>query len=313
MANRTPLPRLWRPAVAAAAALTVTAGVVAATPRGSTAPAAPRLSLIAASTAVTLDSWKEDPGVYLDLGTYLTADGAPLEFRVTRKSYTAPVVAAQVIREGGRTRTKALPAGLVKDFAGLPGFVSVTLTDKAGRKVLSRTESFCPNNASGRIRPDAPARSAYPESCPVNPFTLGSVWGVEKGWASNTYAGYYSAPVTLPAGKYTAKVSVTKRYRDLFKIADKPRTINVTVRERSWEEESTAGRSPAARSASGQADHTAGHAAHAAAGHAPAASPHPGHAGHTMTRTPAPASATSGAGPSYNVGHGPLVPAPAAV
>ncbi|WP_327380353.1 lysyl oxidase family protein [Streptomyces sp. NBC_01212] len=297
MSTRTPRSRLWRPVVAAAAAIAVTAGVAAATPDTKKAAAVPQLGLVAASDSVTLDSWKEDPGVYLDLGTYLTASGAPLELRVTRKSYKDPVVATQVIREGTKTRTRALPAGLVKNFSGLPGFIRVKVRDAGGRTVAIRTESFCPNNASGRIRPDAPSTSKYPESCPVNPFTLGSVWGVEEGWASNTYAGYYSAPVVLPAGKYTAEVSVSKRYRDIFQIADASKKVKVTVRERSWEEESPAP-SPAARSASGHAGHGAGHSAHA---------------GHTAARPPAPVAATTGAGTSYNVGHGPYAPAPAAL
>ncbi|MBM7439616.1 lysyl oxidase family protein [Streptomyces sp. HB132] len=294
MSTSTPRTRLRRPAVAAAAAITVIAGVVAAAPDAGQKAPVPWLGLVAASKSVTLDSWKEDPGVYLDLGTYLTASGAPLELRVTRKSYKDPVVATQIIRKGNKTRTRALPQDLVKDFSGLPDFVHITVRDGAGKAVVSRTEPFCPNNASGRILPDAPATSKYPESCPTNPFTLGSVWGVENGWASNTYAGYYSAPVALPAGKYTAEVTVTKRYRDLFKIADKPQTVNVTVRERSWEDESSAP-APGTRSASGHAAHEAGHA------------------GHTAARTPAPSSATTGAGPSYNVGHGPHPPAPAAV
>ncbi|GAA3011128.1 lysyl oxidase family protein [Streptomyces fulvorobeus] len=280
--------RLWRSAMAAAAAITVTAGVVAAAPE-SKAAAAPKLDLIAASTSVTLDSWKEDPGVYLDLGTYVTADNGPFELKVTRKSYKDPVVATQIIREGKTVRTRTLPRGAVKDFAGLPGFARIIITDASGKVVANRTESFCPNNASGRVRPEAPSTSKYPESCPTNPFTLGSVWGIEKGWASNTYAGYYGTPVVMKPGRYTAKVSVTKKYRDLFGIADKPRSIKVTVRERSWEDESG---EAGARGASAMA----------------------GHAGHGgPVRAPAPASATSGAGPSYNVGHGPLTPAPPAL
>ncbi|WP_208545439.1 lysyl oxidase family protein [Streptomyces sp. Tu 2975] len=285
--------RLWRPAIAAGAAIAVTAGVVAAAPDAQKAQSKPKFSLIAASTSVTLDSWKEEPGVYLDLGTYLTAENGPLELKVTRKSYKDPVVATQIIRQGNKApRSKTLPAGLVKDFSGLPGFVRITVTDAAGKTVVTKDEAFCPNNASGRVRPDAPAKSKYPQSCPTNPFTLGSVWGVENGWASNTYSGFYTAPVALPAGKYTAKVSVAKRYRDLFGIADKPQTISVTVRERSWEEGASAS---AAKE----------HAGHAAAGHS-------GHSGHSA-RPKAPAAPTSGAGPSYNVGHGPYPPAPPAV
>ncbi|MDJ0466662.1 lysyl oxidase family protein [Streptomyces sp. H27-C3] len=290
--TRPPLNRMWRAAIAAGAATAVVAGVVAAAPDGNKAQPTPKLSLIAASTSVTLDSWKEQPGVYLDLGTYLTAEGSPLELKVTRKSYKAPVVAQQVIRDGARTTVKTLPEGLVKGFSGLPDFAQIKVTDAVGATVISKTEPFCPNNASGRVRPDAPAKSKYPESCPPNPFTLGSVWGVENGWASNTYAGYDAAPVALPAGKYTATVSVTKTYRDLFGIADEPQTVKVTVRERSWED----GAGAPARS-------TMDHNAHQMSGHA----------GHGAMRSPAPAAATSGAGPSYNVGHGPHTPAPPAL
>ncbi|MET9097200.1 lysyl oxidase family protein [Streptomyces cyaneofuscatus] len=304
--------RLTRPSVAIAAAVAVTAGVVAAAPDAKTAAVAgPKLSLIAASKTVTLDSWKEEPGVYLDLGTYLTSEKGALEFKVTRKSYKDPVVASQIIRNGKKTTTKALPAGLVKDFSGLPGFMEVNVVDAAGKSVLKKTESFCPNNASGRVRPDAPAQSKYPQSCPVNPFTLGSVWGVENGWAANTYAGYYSEPVQLAAGTYTAKVSVTKKYRDLFGIANKPQSVKLTVRERSWEAPEGGSGGAAAKVAS-SSPHS-GHAGHA--GHQAAADPAPsGHAGHgAPARTDAPASATTGAGATFNVGHGPYPPAPPAL
>ncbi|MFI8372063.1 lysyl oxidase family protein [Streptomyces sp. NPDC085466] len=293
--------RLRRPLIAGAtavAAMAVTAGFMTATPDRATAATGPKLSLIAATGSVTLTSWKEEPGVYLDLGTYLTAEGSPLELKVTRKSYKDPVTITQTVFEGGRTKAKALPLGTVKDFSGLPGFAEVSVTDKNGKVVFTRAESFCPNNASGRVRPDAPATSKYPESCPTNPFTLGSVWGVEKGWAANTYAGSYTEPVKLAAGTYTAKVRVAKKYRDLFGIPDKPATVKVTVEERSWEE----GRSAAAGA----------HAGHGAAHQAPAG--HAGHgAGHAPTPAQAGAPATSGAGPSYNVGHGPLKAAPPAL
>ncbi|MFE7333921.1 lysyl oxidase family protein [Streptomyces griseus] len=321
--------RLTRPSIAIAAAVAVTAGVVAAAPDAKTAEPTPKLGLVAASTSVTLDSWKEDPGVYLDLGTYLTSENGAFELKVTRKSYKDPVVAQQILRNGKKTTTKALPAGLVKDFSGLPGFAKIAITDAAGKTVLSKTEAFCPNNASGRIRPDAPANSKYPQSCPVNPFTLGSVWGVENGWASNTYAGYYSDPVQLAAGTYTAKISVTKKYRDLFGIANKPQTVKVVVRERSWESEGEGGgegvaaepRSAAPKSGASAASAHEGHEGHAGhGGHAgqgqvadapAAASAHAGHG--APARPEAPATRTTGATLTFNVGHGPYPPAPPAL
>ncbi|MFC9132035.1 lysyl oxidase family protein [Streptomyces sp. NPDC057099] len=290
----------------AIAVTAVTAGIVAAAQEPAKAAKGPELGLVAATGSVTLTTWKEDPGVYLDLGTYLIAEGRPLELKVTRKSYKDPVTVTQTVYEGGKAKAKKLPTGTVKDFSGLPGFSEITFTDKAGKKVLTRSESFCPNNASGRVRPDAPSTSKYPESCSTNPFTLGSVWGVEKGWAANTYAGSYTEPVQLAAGTYTAKVRVAKKYRDLFGIADKAATVKVTVVERSDEdEESTSAAAPRSAKAGEHAGHAAGHQAPTA------------HAGHGPGHAPAPAEAsapvTSGAGPSYNVGHGPLKAAPPAL
>ncbi|RPK61895.1 Lysyl oxidase [Streptomyces sp. ADI96-02] len=338
--------RLTRPAIAVSAAIAVTAGIVAAAPDAAKAAPGPKLSLIAASASVTLDSWKEEPGVYLDLGTYLTSESGAFELKVTRKSYKDPVVVSQVVRDGKKTTTKALPANLVKDFSGLPGFAQIKVTDSAGKTVLTRAEAFCPNNASGRVRPDAPANSKYPQSCPINPFTLGSVWGVENGWASNTYAGYYSKPVQLAAGSYTATIGVAKKYRDLFGIADKPQKVKLTVRERSYEEggngavESRSAApapapAPGSRAKSAHAEHRmaggsghqmpagSGHAGHTMSGasgqDAPASSGPAGttgpsaHAGHGVARQLAPAAATSGATPTFNVGHGPYAPAPPAL
>ncbi|MFD9721229.1 lysyl oxidase family protein [Streptomyces sp. NPDC059076] len=287
--TRSSRARFARPALAAAAALTVTAGVVAAAPDAKKAQATPKLTLIAASKSVNIHTYEGATGLDLNLGTYLTAEGSPLELTAKRKSYKDPITVQQTIRQGKKVTTKDLPAGLVKDFQGLPDFTHITMTDASGKKVLDAKENFCPNNASGRVRPDAAATSRYPESCPRNPFTLGSVWGVENGWASNTYNSWYTEGVTLPAGTYTAKINVAKKYRDLFGIANKPQTVKVTV---------TVEPNPMERSAA-----KGKHGAHGA-----------GHAGH---HDPAPKmtlqEATSGDGPTYNVGHAPYPPAPPAL
>ncbi|WP_416985586.1 lysyl oxidase family protein [Streptomyces sp. T028] len=225
-----------RGAFAAGAALTVVA-VAGAAPGAGAAPQStagkPKLKLVAASNAVTLDRYQWDEGFQLDfdLGTYLTVDNAPLEFKTTRKSYKDPVVVQQILRNGSKVTTKKLPAGLVKDFKGLPGFLEISVKNSAGVEVKKIKSTFCPNNASGRLRPDAPATSHYPESCPTNPFTLGSVSGVEKGWAANTTTQDYDNPVDLAPGEYTAKVSIAKKYRDLFGIPNTQPTIKVTVRQ----------------------------------------------------------------------------------
>ncbi|MEV5436487.1 lysyl oxidase family protein [Streptomyces sp. NPDC052682] len=297
-----PTRRLKRSALTAAAALTVVATGAGAAPGAGTAEAAvpgtPKLRLVAASKSVTLDRWEGVPGVYLDLGTYVTVDGGPLEFKVTRKSYKDPVVAQQIIRNGKSTKTRTLPSGLVKDFSGLTGFLEVSITDAAGKEVSKTTSTFCPNNASGRLRPDAPATSKYPQSCPTNPFTLGSVWGVEKGWAANTTAIDYDRPVDLPAGEYTARISVAKKYRDLFSLPDARPTVKLTVREVKDE----GGEGVAARSSV----HGAHHGAHHAAGHqAPAAGHHFGPRGADAPTPPALSHALEDRGTAHHLGDGP--------
>ncbi|MFI9343313.1 lysyl oxidase family protein [Streptomyces sp. NPDC052773] len=307
--------RLKRGALAAGAALTVVVAGAGAAPgagdgKASTATGKPKLKLIAASKSVTLDRWEGEPGVYLDLGTYVAVDDAPLEFRVTRKSYKDPVVAKQVLRKGTSTTTRTLPAGLVKDFTGLPGFLEVTVTDAAGTEVAKSKGTFCPNNASGRIRPDAPATSHYPESCPTNPFTLGSVWGVEKGWASNSSTVDYDKPVDLPAGEYTAKVRVAKKYRDLFSIPDDRPTVKVTVRESGGgggQGAAAAGKSGAHHGAGhGTGGHGTGHGSAHGTGHGSARSGHHyGPRGADAPTPPALSHALEDRGRAHHLGDGP--------
>jgi hypothetical protein len=307
--------RLKRGALAAGAALTVVVAGAGAAPgagdgKASTATGKPKLKLIAASKSVTLDRWEGEPGVYLDLGTYVAVDDAPLEFRVTRKSYKDPVVAKQVLRKGTSTTTRTLPAGLVKDFTGLPGFLEVTVTDAAGTEVAKSKGTFCPNNASGRIRPDAPATSHYPESCPTNPFTLGSVWGVEKGWASNSSTVDYDKPVDLPAGEYTAKVRVAKKYRDLFSIPDDRPTVKVTVRESGGgggQGAAAAGKTGAHHGAGhGTGGHGTGHGSAHGTGHGSAHSGHHyGPRGADAPTPPALSHALEDRGRAHHLGDGP--------
>ncbi|WP_326760183.1 lysyl oxidase family protein [Streptomyces phaeochromogenes] len=314
--------RLQRATFAAGAALTVVVAGAGAAPGAGAAQentaGKPKLKLIAASNSVTLDryEWDGASGVFLDLGTYLSVDDAPLEFKVTRKSYKDPVVAQQILRDGTSTKpkTKTLPAGLVKDFTGLAGFIDVSIKNAAGEEVSATKGTFCPNNASGRIRPDAPATSKYPQSCPTNPFTLGSVWGVEKGWASNTSSIDYDKPVDLPVGEYTAKVGVAKEYRDLFGIPDDQHTIKVTVR--SDGEGGEGAGAAASRSSASSAHHGAGNGAGHGAGHdtqtandpaaaAAAAAHHYGPRGADAPTPPALSHALEDRGLAHHLGDGP--------
>ncbi|WP_060889057.1 lysyl oxidase family protein, partial [Streptomyces scabiei] len=240
-------------------------------------PGTPQIKLIAASKSVTLTRWEGNSGVNLQLGTYLSVDNAPLEFQVTRKSYKDPIVAKQILRDGKTVKTRTLPAGTVDDFSGLTGFLEISVKDATGKQVAKTKGNFCPNNASGRIRPDAPSTNHYPQSCSTNPWTLGSVWGVEKGWATNTTGYDYDNTVDLPVGEYTAQVRVAKKYRDLFGIPDSKPTVKVTVRKDDDGGEGGEGLTASKSSSShhgGHGGHGSGHSAQSAPAGAPALDGH---------------------------------------
>jgi len=219
--------KIARPALVAGSLMMVMATAV---PAQAAPPAPPPLRLVAGSQTVTLDRYP-DYGVILDFGAYMVAGNSSFEIRVTRKSYADPIVANQIVNGHARR----LPAGLLTDFSGLPGFQHVTLTDSSGAVVVEKDLTFCPNGQTVRTRPDAPDTSPYPVSCSSNPFSLGGVWGVQKGWGTNTFDWMYgyADPAALPEGAYTARISVPQRYQDLFGIpADQSSvTIQVTVRD----------------------------------------------------------------------------------
>jgi hypothetical protein len=178
----------------------------------------PQLSLVASADKVTLQRFESEQGaqVYVDLGTHLVAGKDPFEIRVTRQSYKDPIVAHQIVHENGTTKSVKLPDELIKDFSGFPEFAHINIADSAGKAVYDTDVTYCPNvYESGRTRPDAPDSSPYPFGCPRNPFTLGSVWGIQAGW--NAPVGPL-APIDLPVGEYKATVSINDKYREYFKI-----------------------------------------------------------------------------------------------
>ncbi|GAB3413319.1 lysyl oxidase family protein [Flindersiella endophytica] len=218
--------------VAALALAATTLGGIGAASAGA-ATTEPPLRLVAASSSVTLDRFPEE-GVYLDLPVHLVAGANPFEIWAKRTSYSEPITASKAVWRNGRKRFVPLPAGLVRDFGGLSDFTHVTITNADGDVVADLDRTFCPNNEAVRTRPDAPDRSPYPAGCSGwNPFTIGSVWGLQSGWGAKAEGEWWdSAPLDLPDGSYTATVSVNEQYRELFGVPanQSSATIAMTVR-----------------------------------------------------------------------------------
>ncbi|MBM7785402.1 lysyl oxidase family protein [Tenggerimyces flavus] len=228
-------------------AIAVATSAVAASMPGAFAQAAakPELSgrLVAAATSTTMERYADEDGnVWFDnpsIGSYLIANrNVPFELRTTRKSYKDPIVTKQLVRVNGKNVWRTLPNSLIKNWNGLDAFARVTMTNAAGKKISDQTQTYCPNSSAyegGSVRylPGAPDTSPYPNfGCYGNPFTLGMVYGVQKGWGSavGQLGEELSDTKKVPDGVYTVKVSVEKKYRDALGISNDIATIKVTVK-----------------------------------------------------------------------------------
>jgi len=210
------------------------AGLVIATAAGAvSAPAAqaapgPVIKLIAAQHTVTAPRFGKQ--VFVDPGVWVASLGAPLQLNVGRASYTQPVTITQVISQPGLPpQTRALPASTLDGWNGLKNFISLTIRNKAGRVVASTKMTLCPDSFdTERARPDSPSTSPFPQQCGArDPFQLGTVWGIQQGWAvSGTQFG---RTYRLALGTYRVTESIAPAYTQLFGIPPADATATVVV------------------------------------------------------------------------------------
>ncbi len=149
--------------------------------------------------------------VWTDLGLRVIAQGSPFELWSTRAdTYDGPITTVWRSADGDQTLTP----GLMKSFNGLAHFIHVTMTPVKGGEARTLDKTACLSGWSERVQPEAAATSAYPKSCWYNPFTLGSVQGIEAGWATPILG--QTRPMKLPLGKYDVTASIGQKYVDAF-------------------------------------------------------------------------------------------------
>jgi hypothetical protein len=211
--------RRWIPLPVALAAL---AGLIAPGVPSAQAAERPSVRVLAADPTITLERYGKR--AWLDAGVYVAATGGPFEIRIRRPDYDHPMEVTQHAPGGD----VALPTGLVRGLVGLRRFIHITVTDPKGRVVLDRYHAFCPGSAV-RVTDEGPQSPTYVGYCYGSPFTLGTVWGIDEGWAMNATA-YYGDPLKGPDGTYTVTVSIPETYASLFAIPDQDATTTVRVR-----------------------------------------------------------------------------------
>jgi len=195
-------------------------------PAGAASAAAvqpPRLRLFAASASTTIEKFGHG-GVQVAVGAYLGAAGGDFRLDVRRADYHSPIGVSEVI---GSSR-RALPASILHGWQGLSGFVTYTVSSASRGVIATRTKSFCPNDWNRqRVDGSGPLTSRFPQFCGTNPFTLGSVWGIDKGWAVGLDSAAPS--VRLPVGTYTVTVALAPAYAELFGVVPANASTTVTV------------------------------------------------------------------------------------
>ena len=67
----------------------------------------------------------------------------------------------------------------------------------------------------------------FPDSAEMNPFALGVVWGIDRGWATSITG--YGMRMKLPSGRYHVDVSVAPLYADLFAVTPSDGFTSVTL------------------------------------------------------------------------------------
>jgi hypothetical protein len=213
--------------VATAALALPLLGAVSAAGNAAPAPVADPSPALELLTAPLVEVHSYGGRVYDSLGARLAATDEAVELWSTRASYDDPIRTEWRSSAG----TKALPLGTMKRWSALPRFSRTTLTDASGTVVYDKTSGMCLNGDGQRTRPDAPARSPYPWGCPYNPFTLGSVQGIQAGWSVPLVQP--GNGVKLPLGRYDVTVGIAPRYARLFGLSPEQahRTYKLRVRK----------------------------------------------------------------------------------
>ncbi|MCB0896118.1 MAG: hypothetical protein H6529_19320 [Nocardioides sp.] len=245
--RRTPLVSA---AIALLAPLLATLPSASATAEEPAAPAGPAFSLWAPQQ-VTGYAYRNR--TWTDLGIRMIAEGAPLELWSSRASYDDPIQTVWRSPDGD----VALPEGSMSTFSGLDRFLKITINPKKpGQKDLTMVRKGCLNGYSERVRPDAPARSPYPVGCWYNPYSLGSVQGIQTGWATPVLT--QDRPLRIGPGRYTVTATIQPQYAEAFGLTPEQatRTTRLTVvKEGGSDGEGVAQASPVGRHTERPAPH----------------------------------------------------------
>ena len=222
---------------AAVAAVPAHAAPATAPPPAAAGYAGPEITLIPAQNSVSTPGFPVKPKskqalVFLDPGIWLASLGSSLRFDVGRTSYARPVTITQIITgPGHEPLARRLPASLLDGWNGLRDMVTITVRDSAGKVAAAEKLTVCPDSFDpARATPDSPDSSPYPQSCGAyDPFPLGEVWGIERGWAIDPAEGNGAAFKLTMGSTYRVTETISPRYVRLLHIPPRNATASVKM------------------------------------------------------------------------------------
>jgi hypothetical protein len=200
--------------------------VAGATP--ATAEDPPTLRLFAASSRIEVERDRRD-FAWMDPGVWLAAVGGAFELRVSRPDYDSPVTVVQADAETGEV-LRTLPIELLDGWSGMASFLHVSLRDGDGRVVDRRSVTFCPNTyVRARLSDEGPLTSTYPYLCGGNPFTRGTVWGIDAAWAVSPLSdGGFG--FDAPDRRYELRAWIDPAWVEALGIAPEDAAVRVRIR-----------------------------------------------------------------------------------
>jgi hypothetical protein len=213
-------------ALSAAALAATTATIVVGSGTAATAADEPAFTLQTKDRVVV---WKRrgSDDVAVDLGLYLEGGSSDFEVRSHRPDWDEKIVTTWTAGDLGGT----FPQGTQRSFRRLHRFLVIDYRRLDGTLVHRSSVSPCLNQwQSQRTSPDAEPRNKYPYGCPWADFTVGSVQGVQAGWATRL-PSWKRLGVTR--GRYDVTVRVAKKWADaLGMTAADAVTTRLVVRRR---------------------------------------------------------------------------------
>ena len=185
------------------------------------------------STQDHIDVVKDRRGqVYLNPGVWVASVGGAFQLEVSRPDYDSPVSFVQIDHASGDV-VRELPTDLLEGWYGLAHFVHATVRNGQGHLLARTSMPFCPNQyGRSRISDDGPLNPTYPTFCGGGPFTLGTVFGIDEGWATPVFGDYYYGNglyFEAPGSHFTLTVWIDNTWAEVLGVAPEDARVTVSV------------------------------------------------------------------------------------